>query len=54
MSFHHNLELSRYVDDPFPGQSIDYNRVEPSVYRVGEFDAFVSAVRENLTGLGNL
>lgn len=27
----------RYMDDPFPGTSIDYNRTEPPVYEGDEF-----------------
>jgi len=35
----------RSMDDPFPGQPIDYNRVDPPVYGEGEFEAFTAAMR---------
>ena len=42
----------RYMDDQFPGQAIDFNRIDPPVYKPGEFDAFINAMREELTRLG--
>ena len=38
----------RYLDDPFPGQPIDYNRINPPVYAEGEFEEFVVQLRKNL------
>jgi diadenosine tetraphosphate (Ap4A) HIT family hydrolase len=38
----------RYVDDPFPGKSIDFARVEPAVYKTGEFEAFIARMRDEL------
>ncbi len=38
----------RYLDDPFPGQPIDYNRLEPSVYQEGEFEEFVKKMQSIL------
>jgi len=40
--------LPRYLDDPFAGKPIDYNRIEPPVYGSGEFDGFVRQMRERL------
>ena len=43
---HLHLHLfPRTPDDPFPGQPIDYNRIEPSVYQEGDFEAFIIAMR---------
>jgi diadenosine tetraphosphate (Ap4A) HIT family hydrolase len=38
----------RYLDDPFAGVSIDYDRVEPSVYQDNEFALFVQTMQEKL------
>ena len=38
----------RFLDDPFPGQAIDYNRKSPSVYGEGEYGAFVEAMQMEL------
>lgn len=38
----------RYLDDPFPGQPIDYNRISPPVYEGGEFYLFVKEMQERL------
>ncbi len=38
----------RYLDDPFAGVSIDYNRIEPPVYRGDEFERFVKTMQERL------
>jgi len=39
----------RYIDDEYPGSSIQYNKVEPSPYGSDEgFEKFVSALREEL------
>lgn len=42
----------RYRDDPFPGAPIDFRRVEPPVYKGGEFLAFVEAMRRALRPQG--
>ncbi len=42
----------RYLDDPFPGQPIDYRQVRSDMYGEGEFDAFVEALRRELTDRG--
>ena len=39
----------RYVDDPFPGGPIDYNRIEPAVYNGNEFDEFVEALQKKIS-----
>lgn len=38
----------RYLDDPFAGTSIDYNRIDPPVYQKGEFEEFVQGMQERL------
>ena len=38
----------RYMYDPFPGQAIDFTRVDPPVYKPGEFEDFVAGMREEL------
>jgi diadenosine tetraphosphate (Ap4A) HIT family hydrolase len=38
----------RYIEDPFAGIPIDYNRVDPPVYRGDEFDTFVSLMQAKL------
>ena len=46
---HLHLHLfPRCLDDPFPGQPIDYRRVDPPVYRAGEFEKFISSMRMEL------
>ena len=46
---HLHLHLfPRYVDDPFPGQPIDYRRVRADVYREGEFEAFIASLQTDL------
>lgn len=40
----------RYLDDPFPGKAIDYAQ-KRSMYAEGEFEAFVSALREEIARL---
>ena len=46
---HLHLHLfPRYLDDPFPGQPIDYRQVRSDMYGEGEFDAFVEALRREL------
>lgn len=46
---HLHLHLfPRYLDDPFPGQPIDYRRINPPVYRAGEFEIFISRMRMEL------
>jgi len=39
----------RYLDDPFPGRAIDYAQKKDQYN--GQFDAFVSAMRRELTDL---
>jgi diadenosine tetraphosphate (Ap4A) HIT family hydrolase len=39
--------VPRYVDDPFPGQPIDY-RQRREVYGEGEFEEFVESLRREL------
>ena len=41
----------RYLDDPFPGQPIDYHRIEPPVYQEGEFDQFIKQFRSKISEL---
>jgi diadenosine tetraphosphate (Ap4A) HIT family hydrolase len=38
----------RYLDDPFAGTSIDYNRIDPPVYQKGEFEEFVRSMQKRL------
>lgn len=38
----------RYMDDPFPGGAIDYNKVEPAVYKGKEFEDFVQELRKKI------
>lgn len=38
----------RYLDDPFPGQAIDTTRTS-NLYREGEFEAFVAAMRKQIS-----
>lgn len=38
----------RYLDDPFPNQAINYHQKNPDIYKEGEFDAFVEAMRKKL------
>ena len=46
---HLHLHLfPRYSDDPFAGVSIDYNRVDPPVYKGKEFDTFVNLMQVKL------
>ncbi len=43
----------RYMDDPFPGQPIDYRQKKADLYAEGEFDRFVAEMRallKELTG----
>lgn len=48
---HLHLHLfPRYLDDPFGGMPIDFRRVDPPVYREGEFQGFVSRMRARLQG----
>ena len=41
----------RYLDDPFPGRSIDYDGTEPAVYKEGEFAEFIRRMKEELARL---
>jgi diadenosine tetraphosphate (Ap4A) HIT family hydrolase len=46
---HLHLHLfPRYLDDPFAGVSIDYDRTEPPVYQGDEFDTFVQTMQSKL------
>ena len=46
---HLHLHLfPRYLDDPFPGQPIDYRRIDPPVYQPGEFENFVLQMQVEL------
>jgi diadenosine tetraphosphate (Ap4A) HIT family hydrolase len=38
----------RYLNDPFAGIPIDYNRIEPPVYTGNEFEIFISSMQERL------
>lgn len=38
----------RYLDDPFPGQPIDYRQKRADVYKEDEFEQFVEDMREEL------
>ncbi len=49
---HLHLHLfPRYLDDPFAGIPIDYNRVKPPVYQGDEFEQFVRAMQTRLAGI---
>lgn len=41
----------RYMDDPFPGQPIDYRQKQADLYQSGEYERFIEEMR---TALGNL
>ena len=45
--FHIHL-YPRYMEDPFPGQAIDYNKKNSNLYKDGEFDEFVKNMRKEL------
>jgi len=46
---HLHLHLfPRYLDDPFAGVPIDYNRTDPPVYHGDEFDRFVKTMQDKL------
>jgi len=36
----------RSADDPFPGQPIQYNRIDPPVYAEGAFEEFARAMQD--------
>jgi hypothetical protein len=38
------------MDDPFPGKAIDYTAKSP-MYETGEFDSFVSGMRQAIARL---
>ena len=38
----------RYLDDPFPGQPIDYHKIEPPVYKDGEFQKLVEELKDKI------
>ena len=38
----------RFVDDPFPGQAINYNQKSASIYAPGEYEDFVARMRKEL------
>ena len=38
----------RYIDDQFPDGAIDYNKIEPAVYKGNEFEEFVKELREKI------
>ncbi len=38
--------LPRYLDDPFAGDSIDFHRIDPPVYRGNEFAEFFRNMQE--------
>jgi diadenosine tetraphosphate (Ap4A) HIT family hydrolase len=38
----------RFVDDPFPGQAINYNQKSASIYVPGEYEDFVARMRKEL------
>ena len=49
---HLHLHLfPRYPDDPFAGVPIDYNRIEPPVYRGNEFEIFVRKMQDRLESI---
>ncbi len=49
---HLHLHLfPRYLDDPFAGTPIDYQRVEPPVYTGDEFEIFVRSMQVELKEL---
>ena len=50
--FHIHL-YPRYLDDPFPGMPIDYNKKDPNLYKDGEFAEFVANMRDELKQLQN-
>lgn len=39
----------RYIDDPFPGQPIDFRQRNPDMYAEGEFVQFVEDLRKELS-----
>ncbi len=41
----------RYMDDPFPGQPIDYNRKSDRLYEEGEYERFVEGMKQELSKL---
>jgi len=40
--------IPRYMDDPFAGNPIDFNRIDPPTYKPGEFDRFVNEMQNRL------
>lgn len=38
----------RYLNDPFPGKPIDYNRIDPPVYEKNEFLQFIQKMRDEV------
>lgn len=49
---HLHLHLfPRYLDDPFAGVPIDYNRIEPPVYKGDEFETFVRSMQDKLKAI---
>jgi len=49
---HLHLHLfPRYLDDPFAGVPIDYNRIEPPVYKADEFETFVRSMQDKLKAI---
>ncbi len=49
---HLHLHLfPRYLDDPFPGMPIDYNRIDPPIYQGDEFNSFAREVQKRLEGM---
>jgi diadenosine tetraphosphate (Ap4A) HIT family hydrolase len=41
----------RYLDDPFPGQPIDYRLTEMPPYGDGEFEEYVASLRSELSSI---
>jgi len=41
----------RYLDDPFPGQPIDYRQKQADLYAPGEYGQFISEMRAALKAL---
>ncbi len=46
---HLHLHLyPRFLDDPFPGKAIDYNKKSMEIYKEGEYDQFIQQLKEEI------
>lgn len=49
---HLHLHLyPRYLDDPFPGKPIDYNKKSEKIYYEGEYKEFINQLKIEITKL---